>query len=103
MYICTHTQKNTHSHTQDLFYSTYQANEDDLEDVGIRRIYVNVYGANKYLHIMCVCVCVCVCVCERERERERERVCVCLCVCVCGCTRTGHTTHTQQHVPDQLG
>ena len=29
-------------------YLTYQVNEDDLAEVGIRRIYVNVYGAYIY-------------------------------------------------------
>ena len=31
-------------------YLTYQVNEDDLAEVGIRRIYVNVYGAYIYTY-----------------------------------------------------
>jgi hypothetical protein len=95
MYIYTHTNKHTHTHRvfftartrptrmtsmtwsyavgirRIYAYAAYTCIY--LDDVGIRRIYLNVYGANKYIHMMCVCVCLCVCACVCVGGRVHAR------------------------------
>ena len=61
------------------------AENSDLRDLDLCKIWYLSIKA----HVCFGCVCVCVCVCARARVRALVCVCACACarVCVCACVR----------------
>ena len=78
-------------------YLTYQVNEDDLAEVGIRRIYVNVYGAYIYTETYTGHIYIRTHTHTHTHTHTRTRTHTYVHV------HGAYDTYTQQHVPGQSG